>query len=208
MVGPLLYQPRSSWRTGIAFAAAALIHFGAVALASKGQHEQIKELPSLPPGTPEVEIEPATRIDDSTPPPAVDTPSPMPNPANEWFEPERSTPALIRRENNRLVAPMVKVTNGTPGSLTSSSAKILALNAPRPEYPYEARRQKITGDGVVIMSVDPGTGSVIAVSIWKSTGSTVLDNAAVAAFRRWRFKPGTVSRVKSPITFTMTGAQS
>jgi protein TonB len=102
---------------------------------------------------------------------------------------------------------MVKVRNGTPGSLTSSSARILALNAPRPEYPYEARRQKITGDGVVIMSVDPGTGSVIAVSIWKSTGSTVLDNAAVAAFRRWRFKPGTVSRVKSPITFTMTGAQ-
>jgi protein TonB len=205
MVGPLLYQPRSSWRTGIAFAAAALIHFGAFALASKGQHEQIKELPSLPPGSSEVEIEPATPIDDSTPPPAVDTPSPMSNPADQSLAAETPIPAPIRRKHNRLVAPLVKARHGTPGSLTPSSARILALNAPRPEYPYEARRQKITGDGVVIMTVDPGTGSVITVSIWKSTGSTVLDNAAVAAYRRWRFKPGTVPTVKSPITFTMTG---
>jgi len=37
--------------------------------------------------------------------------------------------------------------------------------------------------------------------------SPLLDNAAAAGFRRWRFKPGTISRVKSPITFTLAGAQ-
>jgi outer membrane biosynthesis protein TonB len=42
--------------------------------------------------------------------------------------------------------------------------------------------------------------------MWQGTGSLVLDNATVAAFKRWRFKPGTVSRVKSPVTYTMTGA--
>lgn len=86
MVGPLLYQPRQSWRAGVAFGAAALIHFAAVALASIHQREQIEEIPSLPPGVPEVEIEPASPIDDSTPPPDMDTPSPMPNPADEWLK--------------------------------------------------------------------------------------------------------------------------
>jgi TonB family protein len=87
-----------------------------------------------------------------------------------------------------------------------SSAKAFALNAPRPEYPYEARRQKITGDGVVVMTVDAVTGNVISVSMSKTTGSPFLDNAAVTGFKRWRFKPGTVSSVTCPITFALTGA--
>ena len=90
--------------------------------------------------------------------------------------------------------------------MTFSSARVFAINAPRPEYPYEARRQKITGDGVVAMTVDPVSGQVNNVSIVKSTGSPFLDNAALAGFRRWRFKPGTVSSIRCPITFTLVGA--
>ena len=33
-----------------------------------------------------------------------------------------------------------------------------------PEYPYEARRQKMTGEGIVAMTVDPVTGHVRTVS--------------------------------------------
>jgi TonB family protein len=91
-----------------------------------------------------------------------------------------------------------------PGALPVSSAKAFAVNAPRPEYPYEARRQKITGDGV--MTVDPVTGNVISVSMSKTTGSPFLDNAALAGFKKWRFRPGTVSSVTCPVTFTLTGA--
>jgi TonB family protein len=87
-----------------------------------------------------------------------------------------------------------------------SSAKAFALSAPRPEYPYEARRQKITGDGVVVMTVDPVTGNVISVSMSRTTGSPFLDNAALAGFKKWRFKTGTVSSVTCPVTFTLTGA--
>ena len=87
-----------------------------------------------------------------------------------------------------------------------SAAKVLALNAPRPEYPYEARRQKITGNGVVVMNIDPASGSVTGVTMAKSTGSAFLDNAAIAGFRRWRFKPGSVSTVTCPVTFTLSGA--
>jgi TonB family protein len=86
------------------------------------------------------------------------------------------------------------------------SGKVFAIIAPRPEYPYEARRQKVTGEGIVVMTVDPLTGIVTSVSMSKTTGSTFLDNAAVAGFKRWRFKPGTISSVTCPVTFTLSGA--
>ena len=102
--------------------------------------------------------------------------------------------------------PLVKAKGtGSTASLTVSSARVFALTAPRPEYPYEARRQKITGDGIIGMTVNPGSGQVVDVSMLKSTGSPFLDNAALAGFRKWRFKPGTVSSVRCPITFTLTG---
>jgi periplasmic protein TonB len=206
MARPILYQPRQRWRIAVALGTAALFPFAAVALASMRQHEQIEEVPSLPPGIPEVLIEPASPIDDSIRPLDEAAPTPNPNPTDKSFPDERPSPPPIRRQDNRLVAPIVKARNGTPGSLTLSSAKVLALSAPRPEYPYEARRQRITGDGIAVMTVDPVTGSVTDVSMWKSTGNPYLDNAAVTGFRRWRFKPGTVSRVKTPITYTLTGA--
>ncbi len=49
-------------------------------------------------------------------------------------------------------------------------------------------------------------GSVSSASMTQSIGNPILDNAAVSAFRQWRFKAGSVSKVKIPITFTMTGA--
>jgi outer membrane biosynthesis protein TonB len=41
-----------------------------------------------------------------------------------------------------------------------------------------------------------------------TTGSVILDNAAIAGFRRWRFRPGSVSTVICPVTFTLSGASS
>jgi TonB family protein len=64
-----------------------------------------------------------------------------------------------------------------------------AVSAPRPEYPYEARVKRITGHGVVLLTIDVQTGNVTDAIMAESTGSPILDNAAVSAFRRWRFKP-------------------
>jgi TonB family protein len=58
-----------------------------------------------------------------------------------------------------------------------------------------------------VVDVDAGSGSVTSASMAQSIGNPILDNAALSAFRQWRFKPGSVSKVKIPITFTMTGAQ-
>ena len=74
------------------------------------------------------------------------------------------------------------------------------------QYPYEAKRARLTGSGVARVSVSP-SGSVTSVSMAKSTGHPSLDNAAISGLRGARFKPGTVPTVNIPITFTMTGAQ-
>jgi TonB family protein len=90
--------------------------------------------------------------------------------------------------------------------MSISGAKALAIFAPKPEYPYEARSRHITGSGVAVVDVDPASGNVTDATMAQSIGNPILDNSTVSAFRRWRFKPGTVSRVKIPITYTMTGA--
>ena len=82
----------------------------------------------------------------------------------------------------------------------------MIFQASASEYPYEARRSKITGSGDHRRLGRPRSGSVTDASMGASTGSPILDNAATSAFRRARFKPGTVPRVKIPITFTLSGA--
>jgi len=77
------------------------------------------------------------------------------------------------------------------------------VNAPRPEYPLEARQQHLTGSGIVLMRVDTKTGRVISAEMEKSTGHKILDEAALRAFRLWHFKPGTDSVVRIPINYTM-----
>jgi TonB family protein len=84
--------------------------------------------------------------------------------------------------------------------------KTLAIYAPSPQYPYEARQRRHVGAGVAIVMVDPNTGLVTNAEMATSTGYRLLDNAALNAFRRWQFKPGRVSKVRIPIRFTMGGA--
>ena len=79
------------------------------------------------------------------------------------------------------------------------------MYAPRPPYPYEARKNRTTGTGVVTLVVSFSTGNVIEARMSQSTGSAVLDSSAVSALRTWRFRPGTVSNVDVPITYTLTG---
>ena len=86
------------------------------------------------------------------------------------------------------------------------SVRALAIYAPRPQYPYEARARHIFGAGVAILAVDWNTGFVKSAAMGASTGSAILDNAALDAFRKWQFQPRTVWKVRIPIRFTMGGS--
>jgi TonB family protein len=73
-----------------------------------------------------------------------------------------------------------------------------------PDYPYPARDQHLEGSGLYRLNVKPD-GTVSSVTVLKSTGHMLLDQAAIHAFRQWRFKPGVLHVLKIPINFTMQG---
>ena len=132
---------------------------------------------------------------------------PPPEIQPEFHEEQTPPPQKkIAQKAQPIKAPQVTGPPKPPGMMSASQAKASAISAPRPEYPYEARSRHITGSGVCVVTVDAGSGSVTDASMAQSIGNPILDNSAVSAFKRWRFKPGTVSKVRIPITFTMTGA--
>jgi TonB family protein len=148
--------------------------------------------------------------DEPTPPPEdIPVPEAPPPPDVQPEFHEETTPPpkqKIAPKVQPIKAPQVAGPPRPPGMMSASGAKALAISAPRPDYPYEARSRRITGSGVCVVTVDAPSGNVTDATMAQSIGNPILDNSAVSAFRRWRFKPGTVSKVRIPITFTMTGA--
>ena len=104
-----------------------------------------------------------------------------------------------------LVLAAVSVIANAQGTVNTPGA--LIQRKVYPPYPYEARSNGLTGSGVVSLKVGPRTGYVTSARMLKSTGHQILDEAALEAHRQWRFKPGTVSYIRIPITFTMRGVR-
>jgi TonB family protein len=198
MNAALLYRPRQAWTFWIAFACAAAIHVGAVVLAkSKSEKTTIQDFRPLGPDVEVVDTEPENVLpqESVTPPPAQLSPD------EDTFSEENRTPQPVHpRKKIRLAS----FTRGA--AATFGSVKPLVIYAPRPVYPYEARRQRITGSGIALLSVNPAVGNVINVRMTRSCGSVTLDNATLDAFRRWRFKPKSALNIEVPITYTLTGA--
>ena len=152
---------------------------------------------------PEVSAAPSTATPELTP-----APTPRGTPAD--IKPqyvEETTPPRKKPRAQKFTPIKAPQAAGRPGTMSISTAKALATYAPRPQYLYEARSRHITGRGVCVVEVDAGSGSVTSALMASRIGNPILDNAALSAFRQWRFKPGSVSKVRIPITFTTTGAQ-
>ena len=82
-------------------------------------------------------------------------------------------------------------------------------HTPLPPYPAAAREQRL--EGLVVLSVLVGTsGGVVDVSVATSSGSSLLDGAAVSAARRWTFVPArrgsraVESVVEVPVKFALS----
>ena len=197
MNGALIYRPNNRKLTWIAFACAITIHLGAVGLA-KNKPESIS--PVVPAGS-EVEITdfPAANPEESE----LVLPPEQPSIEPHEFADENVRLAPIRPRKK--ISPVQSPNIGLSRASNAGSAKALALYAPRPNYPYEARRGSVTGSGVAELAVNPGSGAVIDAHMSQSTGSAILDHATLETLRRWRFKPGVASSVAVPITYTLSG---
>lgn len=72
-----------------------------------------------------------------------------------------------------------------------------------PDYPYSARASGQTGVGRFRLRLDLKTGGVTQVTVIKSTGFQILDAAALAALRKWRWKPGKWQQVDIRVVFKL-----
>src|SRR5207237_5746371 len=205
--GPLLFKPAPKWQLLSALGGALLVHGIAVALAFHKDPPPVdtSDIPTATIAT----THDQSPADETTPPPEdipVPEATPPPEIQPEFHEEQTPPPQKNKQKAQPIKAPQVVGPPKPPGMMTASQAKASAISAPRPDYPYEARSRHITGSGVCVVTVDPGSGGVTDATMAQSIGNPILDNSAVSAFRRCRFKPGTVSKVRIPITFTMTGA--
>ena len=114
-----------------------------------------------------------------------------------------------------------QATTASPSNVGIARGEALAISAPPPEYPLEARLRHATGSGILLLRVDIKTGRTKQVIIARTTGDKALDAAAVRAFVQWRFKPGVLPHphvtsihlnppltieeclIKVPISFTL-----
>jgi TonB family protein len=140
---------------------------------------------------------------------STETPNQKPTPAAEQTPSaeELATPAVktekktgVKRRATSAANPMA-ARFPVPELMSMSAAKAMAVSAPLPEYPYQAKRAHITGSGVCVMIVDTASGNVTSAMMAQSTGNAILDKVTTNTFQRWRFKPGTVSQVRVPITY-------
>lgn len=74
-------------------------------------------------------------------------------------------------------------------------AQKLAVYTPQPQYPPEALARHISGSGTFVLRVHVKTGRVVSARVSQSTGSPLLDSAAMRALAQWRFKPGALTPI-------------
>jgi TonB family protein len=197
MNAALLYRSRRRWLFWIALVCAVGIHVGAVVLA-KGKSDKVVVQDLRPPGG---EVELTYDEPEQSPPEQSATPPEQVPPDEETFPEENQTPVPVRSHKKTRTASVLRGTRAALGSV-----KTLVMYAPRPVYPYEARRQRIIGSGIALLTVDPTGGNVTSVRMRQSCGNVILDNATLDTLRRWRFKPGSALGVEVPITYTLMGA--
>jgi len=123
---------------------------------------------------------------------------PAEEPAVTVMPPEKKHRA--RRPPRPAVQPEA-ATISAPVPVSLSVAQSMAITAPLPDYTYEMKRRNLAGSGTCIITVDTATGTVTNATMFQSTGNPLLDKLTIQTFKSWRFKPGTVSEVRVPISY-------
>jgi protein TonB len=207
MAKAIFYKPRPRWHFIGSLAAAVAIELAAVAIANIHREEVIPEVPlsQTPVDAVITELPP-----ESTPPPEEEPPPPPPPPEEptEFVIQEPTPPPRPSAAPPPKPRPKVAENRGTAysGVANYASARTNWVSAPRPVYPYEARRTHATGSGKFVITFDD-SGNATDVSTAQSTGSPILDRASTSTFQRWRCTPGVYRKVIVPITYTLQGAQ-
>lgn len=106
--------------------------------------------------------------------------------------------------------PAPRVVEAAPPRPEPPRADLAYLDNAAPAYPPISRRMREQGRVLLRVEVDPD-GRVVAIELAQSSGHGRLDEAALAAARRWRFAPAKLGdtqvagRALVPIVFQLNG---
>jgi len=120
-------------------------------------------------------------------------------------EPQKPTPIAEQSEAPKPTAKHSTTssqarTTSTTSSTEASSAAGGSMNGPRPKYSQAARDAHLSGTGTYLLHFDTSTGAITDVTVTQSTGSAVLDQAAIDAFRQWHAQPN--GKKEFPLTIS------
>lgn len=168
---------------------------------------EVEEMPpeEIPPPEEVQEYE----VEEEPPPPL---PDPLPEPASEPI-PEPTPPPRAPMQKKSPPAPAPPKTR-PPNPQATARPQIVEARpdtryTPAPRYPESARREGKEGRVLVRAQVDT-QGRVRGVSLARSSGVSALDQAALDAVRRWKFRPrqvngsSTEAIVEVPVYFSLT----
>lgn len=154
---------------------------------------QVEQPPVQPPIVPpQVEKPPPPTRHVTARPVLRDEPSPPPSEAPVPVAAEDVGPLPEGDEGLPVAKPVV---SATPAAIVAVAPVIAAhegaanyLKNPRPAYPEEALQEGWQGEVLLRVRVSP-EGRAIAISVLRSSGQHVLDDAAIGGVRGWTFVP-------------------
>lgn len=146
------------------------------------------DLTEIPPEPPQV-----AQVQPPPPPEAVEPEPPKPEPAPvKAVKPKvaKPKPAPSKTTPVKTVAYAPKATQApmTPAKPVAPSAPVKDPSNPKPAYPDLARKRGQEGTARVRCMVSP-QGVVTDASLAQSSGHKLLDEAAVKAAKKWKFRP-------------------
>ena len=143
--------------------------------------EEVLTASSPPPETPEI-VETPEPTPTPTPTP---TPKPTPSPTPARTPKPQSTPS-------RKAVPVKERGNSRRASSSGVKAttKPSYLRNPPPRYPDSAQRRGLEGTALLRAGIS-NKGRVQTLRVIRSSGHSILDQAALRAVRTWRFRPAT-----------------
>jgi len=140
--------------------------------------------PDLPPPEFPVDIKP-------TPPP------PPPPPKQVAKQAPRPAPKAAPAAEPATEAPAAAPAAST-APRTVSASQVQYIDPPSPSYPVRSRRAGETGQALVRVLIDTG-GRATQVGVQKSTGHPALDDEALSAVRKARFRPYIEGGIAQPV---------
>jgi protein TonB len=139
------------------------------------------------------------------PPPAFPVEAPPPKPQPPKPPPPKPAPPKVQQAAPAQPAPAAPPAQATAptGPQPISVAQLAYCNPPNPIYPARSRRAGEQGTVLVRVVVDP-RGTLVQVTLARSSGHPALDESAISAMRAACIKPlGRLVVVDAPITFNL-----